>query len=80
MGKYRLTITRNFDEFLRKTDALRVLGYVKLALRIYQNSLDFYEDEDSRARIRQEISAAEKELEELEQTGSQVPMPSVSRQ
>ena len=62
INNYRVTVNRNFNEFLRKTTALRLLGEMKLAIKIYENSLYFYEDMRIKSHILKEISDTKKEI------------------
>jgi hypothetical protein len=66
ISNYRVTVNRNFNEFLRKTTALRLLGEMKLAIKIYENSLGFYEDMQIKSYIRKELSDTRKEIETME--------------
>ena len=65
MSRYRVTVNRNFSEFLRKTNALRILGETKLAIKIYENSLGFYENVQIKTRVRSEITNAKEEIEDM---------------
>lgn len=69
MGAFRVLVSKgNVIDFLTKTATLRKLGQYKLAIALYENTLDYFDDEQIKRTILAELSQAKAELESLKMT------------
>ena len=69
MGAFRVLVSKgNVIDFLTKTATLRKLGQYKLAIALYENTLDHFDDEQIKRTILAELSQAKAELESLKMT------------